>query len=159
MAGETDLHRLLATLRPEVRAGHYVFVSLTAEPDVPCEAIVRETEGVTCVVRREVADDAGWPYDFVAGWITLQVHSALEAVGLTAAVSAALASDSIPSNVIAGFFHDHLLVPLDRLDDAVRTLTELSAFHASGGHARRSPGEVRRSPGRRSSDQPGPHDH
>ena len=155
MAGETDLAKLLATMRPEVREGHYVFVSLTAEPDVPVEALVREEEGVTCVVRREVADDAGWPYDFVAGWITLQVHSALESVGLTAAVSRALGSEHIPSNILAGFFHDHLLVPLERLDDAVRALTELSTFHASGGHAGRSPGAVRRSPGRRSSDQPG----
>ena len=158
MSGGTDLHDLLATMRPEVRAGEYVFASLTAMPDVECEAIVRETEGITCVVRREVADAAGWPYDFVAGWLTLQVHSALEAVGLTAAVSAALTSAGIPSNVIAGYFHDHLLVPADRLDDALRTLTDLSAFHASGAHARRSPGEVRRSPGRRASDQPG-HDH
>ena len=156
MAGETDLHRLLATMRPEVREGEYVFVSLSALPDVAFEAVVRETEGVTCVVARSTADDMGWPYDFVAGWITLQVHSALESVGLTAVVSTALTAEAIPSNVIAGFFHDHLLVPVDRMDDALRTLHDLSAFHASGGHARRSPGEVRRSPGRRSSDQPTP---
>lgn len=151
MAGETDLGRLLATMQPEVRPGQYVVVSLTAVPDAPVQAVVREDEGVTCVVERTVADAHGWPYDFVAGWITLQVHSALEAVGLTAAVSAALTAEGIPCNVLAGFFHDHLLVPVERVDDTVRALTELSARRVPD---RRSPYAVRRSPGRRSSDQP-----
>ena len=29
----------------------------------------------------EMADAAGLPYDFVAAWLTLDVHSALSAVG------------------------------------------------------------------------------
>jgi hypothetical protein len=117
-------------MQPVVRDGEYVFVSLTRLPDVDCEATIREDEGVTCVVRRSVADEMGWAYDFVAGWITLEVHSALAAVGLTAAVSQALTSQGISCNVIAGYFHDHLLVPLDRVADATRTLEGLSA--ASG---------------------------
>ncbi len=127
MSGETDLDRLVATIQPDVRDGEYVFVSLTDVPAVHCEAIVREQEGVTCVVTRATADAQGWPYDFVAGWITLQVHSALEAVGLTAAVSRALTDGGVSCNVIAGYFHDHLLVPVDRVDDAVRALEALSA--------------------------------
>jgi uncharacterized protein len=126
MSGETDLALLLASMRPDVREGEYVFVSLSGPPDVPCEATIAEAEGLTCVVRRRIADEKGWPYDFVAGWITLQVHSALEAVGLTAAVSTALTGAGISCNVIAGYFHDHLLVPIDRREDAVRTLRTLS---------------------------------
>jgi uncharacterized protein len=132
MSGETDLALLLASMRPDVREGEYVFVSLSGPPDVACEATIAESEGLTCVVRRRIADEKGWPYDFVAGWITLQVHSALEAVGMTAAVSAALTDAGISCNVIAGYFHDHLLVPIDRREDAVRTLRALSA----GGRAR-----------------------
>ena len=67
------------------------------------------------------------PYDFVAAWITLQVHSALGAVGLTAAVSRVLTEAGISANVVAGFTHDHLFVPHDRADDAVRTLVALTA--------------------------------
>jgi uncharacterized protein len=129
-SGEADLSRLITSLQPVVRAGEYVFVSLTRTPDVDCEATIREDEGVTCVVRRSIADDQGWAYDFVAGWITLEVHSALAAVGLTAAVSQALTSQGISCNVIAGYFHDHLLVPIDRVTDATRALEGLSA--ASG---------------------------
>jgi uncharacterized protein len=127
VSGEADLARLLRSMHPEVRPGQFVFVSLARTPDVACEAIVREEEGITCVVPRSVADDHAWPYDFVAGWITLRVHSALEAVGLTAAVSSALAEAGIGCNVLAGRFHDHLLVPVDRVDDAMRALADLSA--------------------------------
>lgn len=151
-SGEMDLDVLVSGIKPEVRPGEYVFVSLTDHPDVPCEATVRESEGITCVVRREVADKQGWPYDFVAGWITLQVHSALAAVGLTASVSRVLTEQGISCNVIAGYFHDHLLVPLDRVDDAVAALGVLSSGGAAP--APRSPSAVRRSPGRRASDQP-----
>jgi len=127
VSGETDLARMIATLRPEVRPGEFVFVTMDEVPSESWEAVVREDEGITCVVARAIADDQGWRYDFVAGWITLQVHSALEAIGLTAAVSRALSDSGIPCNVIAGYFHDHLLVPLDRLDEAVRILQALSS--------------------------------
>jgi hypothetical protein len=132
-AGETDLALLLKTLEPTVRPGEFVLVSLvgvtaaTVLQDVVAEATIVEEEGITFVVRREVADGQGWAYDFVAGWVTLQVHSALAAVGLTAAVSSTLAAADIPANVIAGFFHDHVLVPVERVEDAVATLRRLSA--------------------------------
>lgn len=127
MSGESDLSQLITSLEPVVRDGEFVFVSLTRLPDVACEATIHEDEGVTCVVRRAIADEQGWAYDFIAGWITLKVHSALAAVGLTAAVSEALTTEGISCNVIAGFFHDHLLVPRDRVADAVRALEGLSA--------------------------------
>ena len=56
----------------------------------------------------------------------LDVHSALDAVGLTAALSSALAEEGIAANVLAGYFHDHILVPADRVDDAIECLTRLS---------------------------------
>ena len=127
MAGLTDLQQMLATLHPEVREGEYVYVtdpgpSTALEP----EAVVVEGEGRALVVRREVADAAGLPYDFVGSWITLTVHSSLEAVGLTAAFSTALARAGIGCNVLAGLHHDHILVPADRRDDAVAVLRGLA---------------------------------
>ena len=79
------------------------------------------------MVRRERADALGVSYDYLAAWITLRVHSALDAVGLTAAVSTALAGAGISCNVIAGYHHDHLLVPADRAADALEALSGLAA--------------------------------
>lgn len=131
MTGLTDLEEMLRTLGPEVREGEFAYVSVPAEQagSLPAEALVREAEGTTVVLRRQDADAAGLPYDFVAGWITLTVHSALEAVGLTAAFAEALGRAGISCNVLAGFHHDHLLVPVGRVDDAVQALWDLAARH------------------------------
>jgi uncharacterized protein len=129
VAGMTDLQEMLATLEPRVREGEYVYVTDPGEPSAVLEpeAVVREDEGRTLVVRREVADEAGLSYDFVASWITLTVHSSLEAVGLTAAFSAALAHAGISCNVLAGLYHDHLLVPSHQREAALAALLSLSS--------------------------------
>lgn len=113
VAGEKDLHALLTGMSPQLNTGEYVF---TVAPDGCVPAGVRpvvtvaEEEGLTLIVPRQDADRAGLAYDYVAGWITLRVHSALESVGLTAAVAEALAKGGISCNVVAGFYHDHLFV-------------------------------------------------
>jgi hypothetical protein len=125
-SGETDLARLLKTLSPEVRDGQFVFVSRLTVERADAEALIREDEGVTHIVTRQIADDMDWAYDFVAAWITLRVHSSLAGVGLTAAVSRALADAGISCNMVAGYFHDHLLVPHDRAHEAVSVLEALA---------------------------------
>lgn len=127
MPGETDLEAMLRHLMVTVRPGRYTVVQ--AEGPIGLgegvEAIIREEEGTTVVATVETAARHGWDVGFEAAWLTLDVHSALEAVGLTAAVATALAAESIPCNVLAGYLHDHLLVPVDRVDDARACLARL----------------------------------
>ncbi|MEI2457255.1 MULTISPECIES: ACT domain-containing protein [Lysobacter] len=125
---ETDLAKMLASLQIDVREGEYVFVSAPhweALPRELAQASIVEAEGPTCVLRREHADAHGLGYDFVAAWLSLRVHSALQAVGLTAAVAQALARHGIACNVLAGYHHDHLLVPTARREDAIAALLAL----------------------------------
>ena len=128
MPGETDLKTLLESLHPVIRDGDYVYALWPHGKPLEggIEAAVREAEGLTVVLRRDEADRLGLAYDFVAAWITLQIHSALEAVGLTAAVSAALTHAGISCNVLAGFHHDHLLVPVAEADRALDVLRLLA---------------------------------
>jgi hypothetical protein len=132
---ERDLTRLLELLEPEIMPGNFVFVEPPAGrlPEQEILASVREPEGSSAVVRQKSADDLGLDYDFVAGWIVLRVRSALDAVGLTAAVSACLAEHGISCNVVAGLRHDHLLVPADRIDEAMESLRSLSAGSSGPG--------------------------
>lgn len=119
---------MLATLQVQARPDEYVFVAAPV-PDprlaALAQAVVHEAEGPSYVLRREDADALGLRYGFVAAWLTLGVHSALEAVGLTAAVARALAERAIPCNVLAGFHHDHLLVAAARRDEALAALAAL----------------------------------
>jgi uncharacterized protein len=123
MAGERDLERLLATMEPELQPGRYVFTTV-AEVPVDCDpvALVREAEGTTLVVGQAEADGLGLPYDYVTAMISLRAHSALDAVGLTAAVAAVLAEAGMSCNVVAGYYHDHLFVPYERGAEAVGLL-------------------------------------
>lgn len=122
-----DLDEMLATLSIARRPEPYTLVTV----DEPVElgggvaALLAEDEGTTVVVTCTEAERRGWPVGFVAVWLTVEVHSALEAVGLTAAMSATLAERGIPCNVLAGHFHDHLLVPAERAQDAVDALESL----------------------------------
>ncbi|OAE01183.1 ACT domain-containing protein [Arthrobacter sp. OY3WO11] len=129
MTGEKNLEALLAAMHPVQRGGEYVYAMWPdGRPLVQgVEAAIREVEGLTVVLPRAVADREGLAYDFVGAWITLEVHSALEAVGLTAAVGKALAEARISCNVLAGFHHDHLLVPVADAPRALEVLAGLSA--------------------------------
>lgn len=129
MTGEMNLQTLLASLHPVVREGEYVYVLWPHGRPLAAgiEAAVREAEGLTVVLPRVEADRLGLAYDFVAAWITLEVHSELEAVGLTAAVGKALTEARISCNVLAGFHHDHLLVPVADAARALEAVAELSA--------------------------------
>lgn len=121
---ERDLGRLLAGLAPAVRPAPYVVVETDCE--VPSAAVIVEDEATTRIVERTVADAHGLPYTFVGAWITCTIESDLEAVGMTAAISRALADAGIACNVLAGSRHDHLLVPWDRRDEATAVLRELA---------------------------------
>jgi hypothetical protein len=121
---ERDLGRLLVGLAPVVRPVAYVVVETEAE--IPAAAVIVEDEATTKVVEQTVADAHGLRYTFVAAWITCTIESDLEAVGMTAAMSRALADADIACNVLAGSRHDHLLVPWRRRDDAVAILSALA---------------------------------
>ncbi|MFE5513962.1 ACT domain-containing protein [Streptomyces sp. NPDC056529] len=133
MNAERDLTRLLAGLRPELDPGRYVFTTVDGPAPAGLAPVVTvaEPEGLTLVVRQEEADAASLAYDYVAGRITLRVHSALDAVGLTAAVARELADAGMSCNVVAGFHHDHLFVEHARAEEALDVLNRLA--ERSGG--------------------------
>ncbi|MAT18451.1 MAG: acetyltransferase [Leifsonia sp.] len=129
MAGIRDLNELLRSMSPVQRPGEFVFVAWNADLGLEhIEALIREPEGLCAVVARDVAEAAGLDYDFVGAWITLEVNSALDAVGLTAAFATALADAGLSCNVIAGLHHDHVLVDVDDAGAALRVLQRLSGI-------------------------------
>ena len=130
MTGEKDLGKLLETMKPKLQPGDYVFCTLedlNTAPPAESILIFRENEGITVIIRKEVADKLGLNYSFIAAWITLTVHSSLEAVGLTAAFSKALAENGVGCNVVAAFYHDHLFV---RQQDAAKAMEILDGLSA-----------------------------
>jgi len=89
-------------------------------------AAFAENEGLTLVIPRPKADGHGIDYESVFRCITLQVHSSLDAVGLTAAFSGKLTEHGISANVISGYYHDHIFVQGELADKAMAAINELN---------------------------------
>lgn len=129
MAGEQDLSLMLKNMQPHLQQGAYVFCSVKESiPDLLEKAIgtFKEKEGLTLILEKELADAHQLSYDFIAAWIRLDIHSALDAVGLTAAFSNALGKAHISCNVIAAYYHDHIFVAEKDAQAAMRVLKTLS---------------------------------
>lgn len=132
----SDLRELLRSLSPVLHEGVYVF---TVAPPGQATAGLRplatfhEGEGLTLILEEEAARGAALPILLRAAWITLEVHSDLQAVGLTAAVAAALTEAGISCNVVAAAYHDHIFVPVESAATALAALHRLQDEAAARG--------------------------
>ncbi len=124
MSGEADLAVLLRSMEPVLHAEAYGYV--VTDRAVPgAFAMIAEAEGGTVIAAQQVLAAVGLVAAGDWARISLTVHSDLAAVGLTAAIAAALAGRGISANVVAGFYHDHVFVQWDRREDAMAALQDL----------------------------------
>lgn len=130
--GETDLARLLAHLAPALDPEAWGYSPLPAGDSPPSPAalgaiaLLHEVEGWSAVLPQARAQALGLPWAGPYRRITCQVHSSLDAVGMLAAITAALAARGIACNALSALRHDHLLVPAARAEEAVAVLAELA---------------------------------
>ena len=123
----SDLQQMLKGMEPVLAPVPYGIVTVAALPPALAPfATVAEAEGLTVIARQSdlAAADISGSDDWAL--ISLTLHSDLAAVGLTATFAKALADKAISANVIAGYYHDHILVQWDRRHDALAALRSLS---------------------------------
>lgn len=118
----TETRAMVAGMAPKLQSGRFHFRTLASSEHVPSDAlgVFRETEGISIIEPAKQMSEAAF------SWITLTVNSSLDGVGLTAAVSQALAAQDIPCNVVAAARHDHLFVPEKRAKEAILILEALA---------------------------------
>ena len=129
MSGEKNLETLLKTMKPKLNLGEFVFCEVKNLDEINLNEILmffKENESTTIIVEKEVAEKLNLKYSYVSSWITLTVHSSLEAVGLTAAFSKALSEKGISCNVVAAFYHDHIFVDKKDAQKAMEILNKFS---------------------------------
>ncbi|WOG30133.1 ACT domain-containing protein [Endozoicomonas sp. 8E] len=130
MSGIVDLEKLLESMNPVLVEDEFVFCNVPGQLSEyinlnPLATFI-ESEGITLVLSKSSAESAGINFKNTYKQITLSVHSSLEAVGLTAAISNKLASNGISANVIAAYFHDHIFVQSEKAQAALAALHEIS---------------------------------
>lgn len=126
-----DAREMISGMTPELKAGQYVFCAAGDCDWAALQplAMFREAEGVSMILECDAALAAGLPVEAPMALITLNVYSALDGVGLTAAVATALAHAGIACNMVAALNHDHVFVPAEQAQEA---MTVLLALQASG---------------------------
>ena len=127
---------MIAGMMPMRRDGVWAFCTYAG--DCPLDlvqaalATFREDEGLSLILPFEAARAAGLDGLQPMTCITLGVYSALDGVGLTAAVSTALAEAGIACNMVAAFHHDHAFVPEADAERAMAVLGDLQARAREG---------------------------
>ena len=127
-----ETNAMLAGMTPALTKEEFVFrttrdAEIIARIGASAFGWIREEEGITLILTRGAAKSFGFDDGMPMRRIVLQVFSALDGVGLTAAVATALANEGIPCNMIAGYHHDHVFVPSTMADRAVTVLRDLQA--------------------------------
>jgi hypothetical protein len=118
-------------MKPSHVPGSYIFASVTEDKlknlgSTPL-FVFREDEGITVIVSKEIAKKFALHSKSEWGLISMTVHSDLEAVGFLARVTSVLAEAGITANIVSAFYHDHIFVPSDRVQDAIALLKNLSS--------------------------------
>lgn len=129
MSGELDLNTLLRTLTTKLVEGIYVFATIpngTVPEGLSPRMMFQEAEGTTLILLQSEAVAHNIPHEFPSRMITLNVHSSLEAVGFIAIIATELAKHGMGVNPVAGFYHDHIFVPVGREGEALEVLTGIA---------------------------------
>ena len=125
----TDQFKELKNLNPVLLEGEYVFCtflsSIYGDHDkLNPIASFTEKEGLTLVVKKESAKLNNLEFNDTFKCISLNLISSLTSIGLTALISKVLADNEISANIYAGYYHDHIFVPLEKANDALKLLCE-----------------------------------
>ena len=127
-----DPGRRVVHLSATQRPGKWCVVTgAEVPPEIYVAATISESEGLTTVISVGDAQRLGIDPAFIAAWLTVDAQTSLTAIGLTAALASALARVGIACNVLAGYHHDHLLVPYERARQAIGIIDSLDASSLS----------------------------
>ncbi len=126
MVGITNLDALIKLMRPSLAKEGYVFCTVSKLPNIKALMVFKEKEGLTLILEKKVAEKHKLHYSGVWKLITLTVHSDLSAVGFLARITAKLAAAGISVNAVSAYYHDHLFVPQERAEEAMKALKQMT---------------------------------
>jgi hypothetical protein len=128
MSGITDLKQTLQSIKVSCDDIQDSFTSIKDESKVSREKVLatfHENGQLAVIAPKDYLDDLGIENEGPYAKLTIEVHTSLELVGLTAVMATKLADNGISANVVAAFYHDHVFVQYQLREKAIRLLESL----------------------------------
>ncbi len=128
MTGQTNLSEVLKSMQVSCDNTEYGFASVKDKQinfDEQVLGTFKENEGLTIIESKEYFEANGIHYEGPYAKLTIEVHTSLELVGLTAVLAKKLTDNQISANVVAGYFHDHIFVQYAVRQKAIEAINNL----------------------------------
>jgi hypothetical protein len=128
MSGLTDLQQTLQSLKVICDDVQYGFASIADESRIERDKILatfHENRQLAIIAPKDYLDSLGIENEGPYAKLTIDVHTSLELVGLTAVMATKLSEHGISANVVAAFYHDHVFVQYELRGKAVELLENL----------------------------------
>lgn len=128
MSGQTNLNDVLKSLDISCDGIEYGFANIKADGFPQSADIIgtfSEKEGLTIIASVIYLRENNIQFDGPYAKLTIEVHTSLQLVGLTAVLSKQLAENGISANVVAAYYHDHIFVQYEHRQKAIELLYKL----------------------------------
>jgi hypothetical protein len=128
MPGITDLNQTLKSIKVSCDDVQYGFASIDDETLVSRDNVLatfHENGRLAVIAPIEYLGSQNIDNEGPYAKLTIEVHTSLELVGLTAVMATKLAESGISANVVAAFYHDHVFVQYDLRHKATQLLESL----------------------------------
>lgn len=124
MSGQTNLEEVLKSIKVSCDGIEYCFATVKDNNFSLKEilGIFQEDEGLTLIATKKYFEKNNISYDGPFAKLTIENHTSLDLVGLTATLSTKLAKVGISANVIAAYFHDYVFVQYNLRQKAISTI-------------------------------------
>ena len=128
MTGQTNLSEVLKSLQVSCDGVEYGFASVKDKHINFCDDILgtfKENEGLTIIASKAYFEAKNIKFEGPYAKLTIEVHTSLELVGLTAVLAKKLAENQISANVVAGYYHDYIFVQYGICQKAIEAINNL----------------------------------
>jgi hypothetical protein len=130
MTGNTNLQEVLNSMQVSCDEIEYGFATTDKNANISVADVLgtfQESEGLTILATKQYLEESGLNYEGPFAKLTVEVHTSLELVGLTAVLASKLAEKAISANVFAAYYHDHIFVQYEAREEAIATLSSIKA--------------------------------
>lgn len=128
MSGLTDLKDTLDSLKVSCDEIEYGFASIPDDSVISRDKVLatfQENGRLAVIAPKEYLDSKEIENEGPYAKLTIDVHTSLELVGLTAVMATKLAKNGISANVVAAFYHDHVFVQYNLRQRAIELLESM----------------------------------